>query len=806
MKKHTKSLNKILISLFVIIIIFNCIIPIFSKAEEEEKKVEGGALLSPIKTFVAFLADASLGFMQKIFMGVDTPLITDEKLTLIPSSEQISNIMGYNHITTSLQDNIKQGEESARKIVKNNFDFELPRIQYSPERIFSNEVPAFDVNFFNPMNNSKSVAFALKDIVAYYYNLLREIVIVGLLLVLTYIGIRIVISSIASEKSKYKEMLKNCVVALCLVFFMHYIMSGITSLCGNIAKGLEIPDNNAIEIQVESNGRTYTYKMDDNVKYDPFMVNVRVGLQFGDVGSQTVYTIIYVVLVIYTVIFSIIYLKRTLFVAFFTMIAPLVAIKYPLDKMHGKKSQTFEFWIKGYMFNMIIQPIHLILYYVVVSTALNLVVTNPVYGLVAIGFLIPADRLVRKFFGFDKMDTTGMLKGMASGALVMTGINKLRGFMGGSKKQKGNSENNKEKNEKGQIRTADSGNNTGSLMNDISGENSNEPENDDEDIDQDVNENEDQVNQEVERSTRNNRTLNIDTNRNNNGNSQNEQENNQRVRTTENEQNEDETGNVHNENENNNNEENQNDNDRENRRINVEDEEQEKTRQKKEENAKKRKVFALKAKSYLKSGLKFTGKGIIKAYGAATFGTIGVAAGLASDKYSNVATFGLGGAIAGKAIANSGIKRVGRLPSDLYRIKEYRNEVRDEAEAKVYTDKERKRILNKRLDDEFMKDKQIKKKYSKAFEVDDPKDIMEEAKKYREYGIVDDDLIIKAMKIEDRSFNSMSDKRKILAAKLSKQLNRNDLEIFRNRLLDNGISRSDVDLIEQTIVKINDWE
>ena len=50
---------------------------------------------------------------------------------------------------------------------------------------------------------------------------------------------------------------------------------------------------------------------------------------------------------------------------------------------------------------------------------------NWVFALVAIGFIVPAEKLIKKMFGFEKSKTLGALAAGASGALVMNAINKL---------------------------------------------------------------------------------------------------------------------------------------------------------------------------------------------------------------------------------------------------------------------------------------------------------------------------------------------------------------------------------------------
>ena len=74
--------------------------------------------------------------------------------------------------------------------------------------------------------DEESSAKILQPVVATWYKALRIIALVGLLSVLVYVGIRIILSSAsAQDKAKYKQMFMDWLVAFCLLFFMHYIMS-----------------------------------------------------------------------------------------------------------------------------------------------------------------------------------------------------------------------------------------------------------------------------------------------------------------------------------------------------------------------------------------------------------------------------------------------------------------------------------------------------------------------------------------------------------------------------------------------------
>lgn len=171
------------------------------------------------------------------------------------------------------------------------------------------------------------------------------------------------------------------------------------------------------------------------------------------------YTIIYLALIIYTCIFTFIYFKRFLYTAFLTMIAPLVAVTYPIDKAGDKKAQAFNLWFKEYTMNVIIQPVHLLLYTALVSSAMDLVANNPLYALVAIAFLVPAEKFIKKLFGIEA-ESTGGFGSFAGGAMAMKAMDYLGA--GGKNKSSGGGKKEIDGAKEDKIRIQDS-NKTGKL-------------------------------------------------------------------------------------------------------------------------------------------------------------------------------------------------------------------------------------------------------------------------------------------------------------------------------------------------------
>lgn len=284
----------------------------------------------------------------------------------------------------------------------------------------------------------ESTAEKLQGPIATWYKTLRAISLVGLLSVLLYIAIRIIISSTAAESAKYKKWLKNWVAAICLVFLIQFIMVGILEITQEIT--------NVLGSKVIGDPNT--------INEDSLMTSIRNNIGDNPEKYSTFpELLIYLVLVIYTITFTIQYVKRVIYMAFLTMIAPLISLTYPLDKLKDGKAQAFDMWLKEYIYNSLLQVVHLLLYFMFVNSADTLVAENPIYALVAIGFLIPADKLIRRMFGFENKETTGAFEAAAGGALTMNAINKISsmaqsGGQGGSvQKEKENKKND------GQVRT-----------------------------------------------------------------------------------------------------------------------------------------------------------------------------------------------------------------------------------------------------------------------------------------------------------------------------------------------------------------
>ena len=439
MKKSMKTniIQKMIFALILVILIFNLIIPHYAFADADNGVA--GSLLKEVVQLFASVGDVAMGMLNKFMLGSDEFFSAmldqdDNNLEKGSGSWLVEGVEGEKPDET-----VDEKYMDEKTFLLDASIYKVPNMLFSPENIFANNIAILDINFLNP-NKYKSIipgnteademaesaaGGELRKTIASWYKSFRNIAIVALLSVLVYLGIRILISSSAADKAKYKESIKNWFVALCLVFVIHFIMSGIIMITENFnALFSEEIDNGIIVEAVHSDESSLD--ADKSFKFRTNLIGLaRFKAQADRWQDATAYTIIYLALVIYTVIFTVMYFKRFLYMAFFTMIAPLVALTYPIDKVGDGKSQAFNIWFKEYTMNAIIQPVHLILYTVFVSSANELAVSNPIYAVVAIAFLVPAEKFIKKMFGMDKADTADGFGSFAGGALTMKGIEKL---------------------------------------------------------------------------------------------------------------------------------------------------------------------------------------------------------------------------------------------------------------------------------------------------------------------------------------------------------------------------------------------
>lgn len=910
MKFYTEKTitNKIIIAL-VIVTLLNFICPNISSASI------GGILFGPIKDLLLVIADGVMSIVQAMIYGTNLSvsfLTIKHKDAWKPTAAGIisgivtavglvaavvatgglalgiiGTIIGI--AATSFGVGYVVTQVNANAIPPT---FKLPIFLLTPEAMFANEVPLLDVNFFSETRDGlitdadgnkyietitqtgqkikmKSTALELRPTISKWYFALRNLAIVALLSILVYIGIRILISSSADDKAKYKQRMVDWLVAMCLLFFMHYIMAFAVKMTEEITKAVNSVNDPYYITFGDSDSKLKDYKYeagsgdsegeyifnvsdglgktlhDNNIITDyngkyifmwptNLMGRARIELQLEPTEDLTEddietrqfgYTVIYLALVMYTILFLFRYLKRVMMLAFLTIIAPLMAMTYPLDKLQDGSAQGFNTWLKEYIFNLLIQPVHLILYTVLIGVSMDLIADNIVFALAALGFILQAEKILRKFFGFEKASTVAGGSALG-GALAMQGINQMskllgKGGKGGKGGKSGGEENGNNGKTNPKLRTADKGKNTNALL-DKDREEQNARGNIDA-ADELLNEAttpEDRAWLEAEKAE-NEAVLNP-------------------VNETERDRIAREKAEVMN-----------SDLSDEEKQRKLEEIRESDTRgiggvaldwaKDKYQGSKlehgiqgvtgairnRRDAIGSKVGSVVRKipkplrntaktigkGIKYIApkaarfatkaavKGTLMGVGAVAAGT----AGLVSDDFSNVFKYGMAGIGAG-GLAGSGINAIpdgvdsiaGNISNGLNGLYEATH-TEDESEARQ----------NRILDKQALRDPERIRKYQEKLKVSkkEARRIMkEEAQKYREAGVTDDKLIIKAMKASEDDFGvDRASKQRIILAQMAEEVgdNQKKLKHLKEGLVERGVPRGDIDKYIKTIKDIN---
>ncbi len=275
---------------------------------------------------------------------------------------------------------------------------------FTIDRTVFNKIALFNINYFNYNGTGASyevgdcvvtadpINIKIKNSISEVYYICRIISLVLSLLVLIYIGIRMAISTVASEQAKYKKMLFSWVESIVILFLMPYIMSAIF-LFGEAITGIFYNIRcDLLGTQVPGTSGTYGV----------FEESMRLAT-FDSIFSLAGYnlamlSVAYWCLLYTEVKFLWLYSKRLLMVGFLIVISPLITITYSMDKAGDGRAQAFSTWIKEFLLNVLIQPLHALLYLIFIFSA-NAIAQESIIVAVALLFAMgQAERMVKVIF------------------------------------------------------------------------------------------------------------------------------------------------------------------------------------------------------------------------------------------------------------------------------------------------------------------------------------------------------------------------------------------------------------------------
>lgn len=271
------------------------------------------------------------------------------------------------------------------------------------EDIIYNKVPLLDVDIFDVglskyqneyiTIDDQSILYLLKDNIAAWYYGIRNVSIVGMLLVLIYLGIRLAISSTGQGKSKYKQMLVAWVTSFVAIFFIHYFMI------------IVIEANQVLIDWFSVENTVFTDWLGQGIKNGlPLYDTIRTRAYSLKLSEALPATIMYIVLVYYLIKFLFVYIRRYFTINILALMAPIMCAKNAFDKISKGKSGSMSAWMYDFALNVWLQALHAIVYTIYMLMAYKFAmesIAGFALALIFMNFIFKAESLFIKIFRFD---------------------------------------------------------------------------------------------------------------------------------------------------------------------------------------------------------------------------------------------------------------------------------------------------------------------------------------------------------------------------------------------------------------------
>lgn len=127
-----------------------------------------------------------------------------------------------------------------------------------PDEIVFNKIALFDPNFLNPDKDSigglvsteNGILNVSNGLFAKMYSSFFVLAVTIFTIAALIIGIKLVFSSLAAEKAKYKEALNNWIMGIVMLFLVHYLLAGMFYLNEKIVEEVSVLAD-GIEVKID---------------------------------------------------------------------------------------------------------------------------------------------------------------------------------------------------------------------------------------------------------------------------------------------------------------------------------------------------------------------------------------------------------------------------------------------------------------------------------------------------------------------------------------------------------------------------
>lgn len=285
------------------------------------------------------------------------------------------------------------------------------------ESLFFNHYSTTRLTIFSEMEGGSNdyLDSGMRDKINEVYKFFTSIAVIAYMIMLIYIGIRILLNAGTAKNAKYKEFVLYWVCGVAILFLFPYVMK------------YTIVINNAFVSFIDTNKATIA-NLGDSTLQGGFSGST--SSNFGTVGDLfktthddlmtgtdymshmyqlafekgwLVYTLCFIIMLKQLLTLIIVYFKRFLMTIFLIVIFPLVTVSYAIDKLGDGKSQAFGNWCKEYVLNVFIQSFHAIVYVIGMAMIFKLgdFGDNWLVVMMLLTFIAKGDELLRHIFNMN---------------------------------------------------------------------------------------------------------------------------------------------------------------------------------------------------------------------------------------------------------------------------------------------------------------------------------------------------------------------------------------------------------------------
>jgi len=299
------------------------------------------------------------------------------------------------------------------------------------DSILFNHYPDTIVNFFDNAKSNTDAASQIverfRDGINRWYDVFKAIAVAGYLVILLYLGVKILLKTSGKSQAQYKELFMYWIVGVVILTFFPYVIKYAIDLNNFIVQMIEDSKTEVLNVSnyrasVDMSDFSLPIIMLDEEEYKGFAAMMDKNPYAGsnsymalmasraESSERLVDAVVYLIMVWQFIMIVIIYYKRVFMIAFLIVIFPWVALSYAIDKIGDGKSQAFNTWTKEIMANIFVQSIHALVYVFVIGATY----TSGTYSgdwlltIMGISFLFQGEQILKKIIGLNGDSATSL--------------------------------------------------------------------------------------------------------------------------------------------------------------------------------------------------------------------------------------------------------------------------------------------------------------------------------------------------------------------------------------------------------------